>query len=406
MKKNAFIVLSVIIMCSMFSSCGVVEKTYPLIDYVTVEKSSQDLYARNDAFAAGDTMCLDTTLVASFAKRKNISSKYQYIISKPKVEWQRKNLGWIASKDGRHTRWTLFYTLLGISVLGLWMPLFYVKFVEKMEEKRINWLEKKAEKAISKMKYEVADNLYAKLENIKTYSSHFGELKHWTNRIIPYSLLALTIVEGLYLFIFNFNMPMLSPVRVGLWNAFINIVLLTVVLFSQSLGMYLYADLLSTLNHSDLRWWQLPIKWFIAIAILVAIFKNTFVMPLDIIAVLLGAICMIHVLLKNKAKPTIDVIVFAVTLLLMSYIYMYMLSYTLLVILTIVFVFAALFLLFKNGVGASVEFSNDQSNIRERMQRNPTLSYDEASRQYYAEKRAEIKKKMEKADSYGFKNNA
>ena len=90
MKKNAFIVLSVIIMCSMFSSCGVVEKTYPLIDYVTVEKSSQDLYARNDAFAAGDTMCLDTTLVASFAKRKNISAKYQYIISKPNVEWQRK----------------------------------------------------------------------------------------------------------------------------------------------------------------------------------------------------------------------------------------------------------------------------------------------------------------------------
>lgn len=90
MKKNAFIVLSVIIMCSMFSSCGVVEQTYPLIDYVTVEKSSQDLYARNDAFAVGDTMCMDTTLVASFAKRKNISSKYQYIISKPKVEWQRK----------------------------------------------------------------------------------------------------------------------------------------------------------------------------------------------------------------------------------------------------------------------------------------------------------------------------
>lgn len=399
MKKNAFIVLSVIIMCSMFSSCGVVEQTYPLIDYVTVEKSSQDLYARNDAFAVGDTMCMDTTLVASFAKRKNISSKYQYIISKPKVEWQRKNLGWIMSKDGRHTRWTLFYTMLGISVLGLWMPLLYAKFVEKMEERRINRLEKKANKAISKEKYVEADNLYAKLENTKTYSSHFGELKHWTNRIVPYSLLALAIIEGLYLFIFNFNMPMLSPVRVGLWNAFINIVLLTVVLFSQSLGMYLYADLLSTLNHSDLRWWQLPIKWFIAIAILVAIFKNTFVMPLDIIAVLLGAICMIHVLLNNKVKPMIDVAVFAVTLLLMSYIYMYMLSYTLLVILTIVFIFAALFLLFKNGVGASVEFSNDQSNIRDRMQRNPTLSYDEASRQYYAEKRAEIKKKMEKADS-------
>lgn len=406
MKKNTFLVLSVVIMCSMFSSCGVVEKTYPLIDYVTVEKSSQDLYARNDAFAAGDTMCLDTTLVASFAKRKNISSKYQYIISKPKVEWQRKNFGWIASKDGRRMRWTLFYTMLGISVLGLWMPLLYAKFMEKMEERRINRLEKKANKAISKEKYVEADNLYAKLENTKTYSSHFGELKHWTNRIIPYSLLALTIVEGLYLFIFNFNMPMLSPARVGLWNAFINIVLLTVVIFSQSLGMYLYADLASTLNHSDLRWWQLPIKWFIAIAILVAIFKNTFVMPLDIIAVLLGAICMIHVLLNNKVKPMIDVAVFAVTLLLMSYIYMYMLSYTLLVILTIVFIFAALFLLFKNGVGASVEFSNDQSNIRERMQRNPTLSYDEASRQYYAEKRAEIKKKMEKADSYGFKNNA
>lgn len=94
----------------------------------------------------------------------------------------------------------------------------------------------------------------------------------------------------------------------------------------------------------------------------------------------------------------IDVAVFAVTLLLMSYIYMYMLSYTLLVIMTIVFIFAALFLLFKNGVGASVEFSNDQSNIRDRMQRNPTLSYDEASRQYYAEKRAEIRKQMEKTD--------
>ena len=53
MKKNAFLVLSVIIVCSMFSSCGVVEKTYPLIDYVTVEKSSQDLYARNDAFCYG-----------------------------------------------------------------------------------------------------------------------------------------------------------------------------------------------------------------------------------------------------------------------------------------------------------------------------------------------------------------
>ena len=398
MKKNVFFMLAALIGCSMFSSCGVIESTYPLIDYVIVDKSSQDIYARNDAYAAGDTMCLDTTLVATFAQKKNISSKYQYLISKPKVEWQRKNLAWITSKDGKHMRWVLFYTLLGISALGLWAPLLYVKFTERMEEKRTNRLEKKAEKALSNEKYRDADELYAKLENSQTASSHFGELGHWTNRIIPYSLLALTIVEGLYMFLFNFNMPMLSPARVGLWNAFFNIALLAFTLFSQSLGMYLYADLASTLNNAELRWWQLPIKWFIAIAILVAIFKNVFVMPLDIIAVVLGAICMIHVIRNNKAKPTVDVTIFAVTLLLMSYIYMYMLSYTLLIILTIILIFGVLFLFFKNGVGGSVEFSNDQANIRERMQRNPSLTREEASRQYYAEKRAEIKKEMEKSN--------
>lgn len=394
MKKSIFVFLMTIIGCGMLTSCELVEKIYPLIDYVAVEKNTQDIYARNDAYVPGDTMSLDTALVAAFTTNKNISSKYQYTISKPKVEWQRKNLDWILSKDGRHMRWVFFYILVAIGILGLWGPLLYVKFKEKMEDKQINRLENKAEKAIMKGKYEQADAIYAKLEKIQGTSSRFSELSHWTNRIIPYSLLVLTLVEGLYLFFFNFNMPMLSPSRVGLWNALINIALLALVMISQALVMYLYSDLISTLNHSESRWWLLPIKWFIVIAVLVVIFKNTFVMPLEIIALILGAICMIYVMVKNKVQPSIDVNVYAVTLFLMSYIYMYLLSYTLLIILTIVVIIIGLIMGFK-AVGAGVEFSNDRSRIQERIQRNPTLSYDEASRQYYAEKRAEMKKAME-----------
>lgn len=398
MKKTVFFVLMVLIGCSLFSSCGVVETTYPLIDYVIVQKSTQDLYARNDAFAVGDTMCLDTALVAKFTNKKNISTKYQYLISKPKVEWQRHNLAWIVSKDGRHTRWVLFYILICTSAVGLWAPLFYVKFMEKNEARRIARLEDKAEKALAKGNYGDADEVYAKLENAHSASSHFGDLTHWTNRIIPYSLLALTIVEGLYMFLFNFNMPMLSPARVGFGNAFFNIALLAFVLFSQGLGMYLYADLASTKNDSVSRWWMLPLKWFVGLSILVAIFKNIFVLPLDLVALVLGAICMISVLRNNKTKPRLDVALYAVTLLLMSYIYLYMLSYTLFIILAIIIIFGALFLFFKNGVGGSVKLSIDESNIRSRMQRNPTLTHEEASRQYYAEKRAELKDKMQKSE--------
>lgn len=397
MKKTIFFAFLALLGCSLFTSCGVVDSTYPLIDYVIVQKSTQDLYARNDAFAVGDTMCLDTALVASFAKKKNISVKYQYLISKPKVEWQRHNLAWIASKDGRHMRWVLFYILIGISALGLWVPLIYVKFMEKNDDRRIARLEKKADKALSKGNYGEADEVYAKLENTRSVSSHFGDLDHWTNRIIPYSLLALTIVEGLYMFLFNFNMPMLSPARVGFGNAFFNIALMAFVIFSQGLGMYLYADLASVKNSSESRWWMLPIKWFVALSILVAIFKNLFVLPLDLVAIVLGLICFFTVLRNNKAKPRLDVAIYAATLLLMSYIYLYMLSYTLLIILTIIIIFGVLFIFFKNGVGGSVEFGNDQANIRDRMQRNPSLTYDEASRQYYTEKRAELKEKMQKS---------
>lgn len=394
MKKFFLVVLMSIVGCSLLSSCDMVERFYPLLDYEAIAKNSQDIYARNDAYAQGDTMCLDRLLVKTFEEKKNISSRYQYTLAKPKVEWQRRHLDWMMSKDGKHMRWVLFYLMVGISIVGLLLPLVYVKLREKMEDRQRGRLEKKAENAILKGDYDKADAVYDKLEKMQPVARKFSKLSHWSNRSIPYLLFALTLLEGLYLFLFNFNMPMLSPTRVGGWNALINITLLAFVMFLQMFAMWIYSDMLSWQNDSESRWWMLPIKWILAIAVLVVILKNTFVMPLEIVSLVIGAVCMVYVLKHNRIEPLVDVKVYGVTLFLMSYIFMYFLSYALLIILTIIMIIIGLMFGLKM-VNASVEFGNDQNHINEMMQKNPTMTYEQASHRYYEEKRAEIKKAME-----------
>lgn len=380
------------------SSCEMVEqKFYPFLDYVVVEKNTQDIYARNDAYAA-DTMCLDTSLVEAFRLKQNISAKWQYTLAKPKVEWQRCHLSWLESKSARSTRWFLFRLLFAVALLGFWLPTFWEKWYEKRHDKKRDKLTDKADMALLKGNLEEADRLYAKCEEMGSSAFKCAPIERWTSRIMPYTMLLLLLIEGAYLFMFNFNMSMVSPARIGFWSSLINLALLFTVLLAQVMLPYVYSSMLADANSSESSLWHLPLKWSVLLAIPTILLINTFVLPFDAAILILGIICCVYVLVRNKAVHLFEVKIYALCMLL-SYVFMYFVSYALLVVFTVGIIVIGCFFGLKM-VGRSVQYSYDNQNIRERMRRNPTMTYDEASRKYYEEKRAELREKMNRSETF------
>ena len=386
--------LVIMMTCLLFSSCDMVERSFnPLVDYVVVQKNTEDIYARNDAYAA-DTMCVDTALVASFRLKQNISSKWQYVLAKPKVEWQRNHSEWLSSKSARSMRWILFRLLFIVALIGFWIPQFADKIRERIHTRKLDKLVAKAEKAEEKGKLEEADRLYAQCEELGPTPFKKEAAEYFTSRLMPYTLLLMLLIEGLYIFMFNFNMPMLSPGRVGFASALINAVLLIASLLSQILIVMLYSNYLAHANNSTSSLWRLPLKWAMILAIPVVILLNTFVMPFDIIIMVLGIICCAYILIKNKQVKLIDAKIFALCML-FTYIFMYMVAYTYLVILTVGAIVVGLFFGLK-AVGASVDMSVDSQKIKDYQRSHPGITHEEASRAYYAQKREELRKEMEK----------
>ena len=383
------------ICCISLTSC---DRLYPLLDYVIVEKNTSDIYARNDSYAA-DTMCLDTALVASFKNKQNISARWQYNLAKPKVEWQRDHLEWIESKSGRSMRWVLFRVIFIIPIVGFWIPMLIDKLQERRHLRKRDKLSSKAAKAEQKGDLVKAEQLYAECEKMEELPQTPPVLS-WSSRLMPYTLLLMLITEGAYLFMFNFNMSMLSPMRVGLLNAFVNIFLLLSAILAHILIIMLYSDYLAHANSSSSSLWKLPLKWSLILAIPLIFLINTFAMPFDIIILLLGLICCVYILVKDKKVRNVDVRVFALAMLL-SYIFMYVVAYTLLVIFTIGLIVLGIMLGIK-AVSASVDISIDNEKINQHMRNHPGETRDQAEYAYYAEKRAEMRKKIEEQAKQNF----
>lgn len=385
----------------MLTSCELVkDNVYPIIDYVTVTKNTSEIYARHDVYAS-DTMCLDTLLVRAFSERKNISSRYQYIMESPKVSWQKSHLQWIASKSGAKVRKYLLMTLI-VLALGGFLVIFLISGLQKsIGERRLSHKQKSAQKAMDSGNYEKAEKLYEECElmDVKIHTGRSIDTLQY--RVIPYVMLAMVLVEGIYLFMFNFNMPLISFIRVSPWNCIVNTLFLTLAMMAQLLMMWLYSEELDDNNGcNSVRWWRIPIKYLLGIALGVVVLKNTFVMPLDLISIAMGGYSCFFVLTKNKAVTNPEVKVYAVTLLLSSYIFMYFLSYVLLLIVAYVFIVIG-FVFCLKLVGTSSSYAVDRNNIQKRMFYSPGKTYEQVSHEYYAEKRQEAIKKYKQQKNIG-----
>lgn len=378
--------LAIIVLCGILSSCSFAEDTiYPLLDRVTTTKNSQDIYARNDAYSENDTLCKDTALVNTAIKRKNFSTKWQYTISKPKVEWQRNNSEWLNNNSGA-TKYWLFITLVAISILGFWIPTSFYSIRTKQIRNKISSFENKGDKALENGDGEKADEYFGKCESLAKELERYASPSYWRNRIMPYVLGIMTLIEGIYLFLFNFDMPMLSPARYGFWIASLDMLLLALAVFTQFMLMHSYSEALAQANKSTSKIWFIPEKCILIFAIPLIILVNSYAAIIEAIMGIIGLLYLCFIFIKNKNAKSIESTIFSILILANCYIFLYFFSYVVLVILTAAIIVIGIIASTK-VLTSSKGISTNNKKIHQKMQDNPQLSLSEACHTYYEEKK-------------------
>ena len=361
--KSKLVLLLLFSSVLTLTSCTLVkEKVYPFVDEAAVrwdnERVNSYVLLSKDSTVTVPGLDGGVTIDATphGLRRKNL--EFHSAIEKPKVNFQTKHEEWITSVDGHKCMYWLFYAMVAVCVIGFLLPFLLVVIRSKCDK-----------------------------------------ASPWFNNLLPIVVVLLTIMEAIYLFIFNYTIPPLSPTIYGFWRWVLNMLCMVVILLTQTFCSALYAEHLAMKNESNSKVWGGYVRWSWILALVGAFFYRYVGFFLQMIALVVGVITFLFTLVRNRKEKTAAARIHTVTMLAFPWVFVYFLSYSLLLVFVVLLGCIGLLFILK-GIGMGASFSSEQAAITERYNRHPEkyANRSDAEREYYAEKakKAERKAKAKK----------
>lgn len=223
--------------------------------------------------------------------RKNL--ELRSAIEKPKAVFQTKHMGWINSIKGYKCSCWLFYAMAAVCFIGFLLPYLFVVIRRKWNKTSL-----------------------------------------WFNNLLPIVVVLLTIMEAVYLFLFNYTIPLLFNIC-DFCRCVFNMLCAVVILLTQTFSSALYAEHLAMKNGSDSKAWGGYVCWSWILAIVGAFFDRYIGAFLQTITLYIGIVTFFFTLINNRQEKTVMACIYTVTMLIFPWVFGRFLSCSLMLVLAV-----------------------------------------------------------------------